>query len=87
VSTDVETATADLASRLEVDSADIEVISVEEVTWRDGSLGCPEPGMFYTQALVDGTRIVLGAGGRSYHYHAGGNRTPFLCEHPRDPGA
>lgn len=82
MNTVVETALTDLATRLELDQAEIEVVSVEEVTWRDGSLGCPEPGMFYTQALVDGTRIVLAARGRRYHYHSGGHRAPFLCEHP-----
>ena len=36
----------------------------------------------YTQALVDGSRITLSAGDRSYEYHAGGRRGPFLCEKP-----
>ncbi|MEU8224111.1 hypothetical protein [Kribbella sp. NPDC048915] len=78
-------AKADLAQRLGVDAAQIRVISSEEVTWRDGSLGCPEPGMMYTQALVPGTRTVLEAGGKQYHYHSGGHRAPFLCERPSPP--
>ena len=56
----VTPARADLARRLGVDPDDLEVISAEEVTWPDGSLGCPEPGMSYTQALVDGSKVVLG---------------------------
>ena len=39
------------------------MVSVEEVTWRDGSRGCAQPGMAYTQALIDGSRITLRAGG------------------------
>lgn len=80
--TSTELAVADLAARLEIAPAEVEVLRVEEVTWRDGSLGCPQPGMFYTQALVDGARIVLSARGRRYEYHQGGRRAPFLCEHP-----
>jgi hypothetical protein len=48
------------------------VQSVEAVQWPNGALGLPEPGMMYTQAIVDGHRIVLRAEGRSFVYHAGG---------------
>lgn len=69
----------DLAQRLGVDPEQLEVISAEEVTWPDGSLGCPEPGMSYTQALVDGSKVVLEHDGRVYVYHAGDDGEPFLC--------
>lgn len=72
-------AIADLAQRLDVDPDGIEVVSVDEVTWPDGGLGCPEPGMMYTQALVDGSRIVLRADGIRHEYHSGGSRDPFYC--------
>lgn len=75
----VDVAIADLADRLSIDPSEIEVVSVEEVTWPDGSLGCPEPGMVYTQALVNGQRIVLLAEGIEYEYHSGGARDPFYC--------
>ncbi|MFZ0015637.1 MAG: hypothetical protein WAL25_16145, partial [Acidimicrobiia bacterium] len=41
----------DASRRLGIDVGAVEVLSSESVTWSDGSLGCPEPGMFYTQAL------------------------------------
>jgi hypothetical protein len=72
-------AVADLAARLGVPEADIEVLTVEAVTWPDGSLGCPEEGKMYTQALVDGHRIVLGHDERLYVYHSGIDEPPFLC--------
>ncbi|HEY3562959.1 MAG TPA: hypothetical protein VGL05_36085 [Kribbella sp.] len=78
----VEQAKADLVKRLGVDAGAVKVVSSDEVTWPDGSLGCPEPGMRYTQALVPGNRTVLEAGGKQYAYHSGGHRAPFLCEHP-----
>ena len=75
----VTPAQADLARRLGVEPDDLEVISAEEVTWPDGSLGCPEPGMSYTQALVEGSKVVLGHDDRVYVYHAGDDGEPFLC--------
>ena len=78
-------AKADLVKRLGVDAAQVSVVSSAEVMWRDGSLGCPEPGMHYTQALVNGSRIVLESGGKQYHYHSGPSRPPFLCENPQPP--
>ena len=76
---DLTIATTDLADRLDVDADSIEVVSVERVTWSDGSVGCPQPGMNYTQALVPGSRIVLRAAGAEYAYHAADGRAPFYC--------
>ncbi len=76
----VERARADLATRLGVEESAIEVVSAEFVTWSDGSLGCPQPGMMYTQALVEGSRVVLGYEGKLYPYHVGPDGEPFLCE-------
>ena len=75
----VEPAVTDLARRLGVEATEIEVVTAERVTWPDGSLGCPEPGMSYTQALVEGSKVALGHGGRVYLYHAGTDDEPFLC--------
>lgn len=80
----VDQAIADLAGRLGEDPSSITVISAEAVVWPDGSLGCPEPGMIYTQAQVDGLLIRLSADGIEYRYHSGGRiTTPFLCENPK----
>ena len=81
----VVSAKADLTERLGIQLGEIVLLSMEEVTWRDGSLGCPKPGMQYTQALVDGTLIVLSVDGRQYRYHSGRGGTPFLCENKPDP--
>lgn len=81
----VEDSVADLADRLAVDSHAITIAKVESVTWRDGSMGCPEPGMSYTQALVDGVRVELTLDGESYWYHQGGSNPIRFCEDPREP--
>jgi len=71
---------ADLAGRLGVAESVIEVLLAQAVTWNDGSLGCPKPGMVYTQALVDGYWVVLGFDGVLYDYHASRSGYYFLCE-------
>ena len=73
----------DLAKRIGVSNN--EIVSVREVSWRNGSIGCPSPGMAYKQMLVNGSRIVLRAGGKDYHYHGGGGRGPFHCADPAEP--
>ena len=75
----VAMAVADLMERTGASSEEITVQSVEAVVWPDGSLGCPQPGMAYTQVLTDGSRIVLTHAGIDYAYHSGGSRDPFLC--------
>ena len=79
----IAAAKSDLATRLEITEQDIELSEAREVTWRDGALGCPEPDMMYTQALVPGYYIRLSAGDDSYAYHAGRDGQPFLCPEER----
>ncbi|WP_052665022.1 hypothetical protein [Nitriliruptor alkaliphilus] len=80
-----EVAVADLAATTGTDEADIEVVSAEEVTWSDGSLGCPEPDGMYTQALVPGYRIVLSVAGEQVDYHGAAGSPPFRCDDPSPP--
>jgi len=75
----IEAALEDAANRSTTAPADIKVISEEAVTWPDGSLGCPKPGMMYTQALVAGYRIVLQADGQTLNYHAMSRGRPLFC--------
>ena len=79
----VETAVSDLAQRLNVEESEIETISFNAVVWPDGSLGCPQPGMMYTQVLKEGYKIVLEHDGKMFNYHGGEGRDPFLCEKQR----
>lgn len=80
-------AVADLAAREGIDADDIAVVADEAVTWPDGSLGCPEPGMMYTLALTPGYRVLLVARGRQFAYHGAPGRAPFFCATPRKPAA
>lgn len=76
----------DAAQKLGVAPDALVVTKAEAVTWPDGSLGCPEPGMFYTQALVDGYWIVVEAGGQSLDYRVSGGGNFRICDQPQ-PGS
>jgi len=79
---------ADAAQRAGVALDQVKVLTVESVTWSDGSLGCPEPGMMYTQALVPGFRLVAKTTGGELLYHAdaaGHTRNCRIQEGPELP--
>jgi hypothetical protein len=65
----------------------IELVGAEPVVWSDGSIGCPEPGVLYTQALVEGYRIVLAVDGEEVAFHGAGNNPPFRCDGPVAPAS
>jgi hypothetical protein len=80
-----EAAIADLAARLDVDLSMIVLAAMDEVTWADTSLGCPEPDRAYLQVLTPGLRIVLVVGDSTYEYHSGFGGRLILCTNPRPP--
>lgn len=75
----------DVQKRAGVTVEAITIVRAEAVTWNDGSLGCPQPGMFYTQALVDGYWVILQVGDVVYDYHTSGTAYFVLCEQPSIP--
>jgi hypothetical protein len=81
----VQAAIADFAERRGVEPDDVEVAAYAEVTWPDGSIGCPQPGMSYTQALVPGARLILSAGGHPGSYHSVRGGAFSYCERPKPP--
>ena len=44
------------------------IVRAQAVVWNDGSLGCPEPGMQYTQALINGYWVVIRAPEHTYDF-------------------
>ena len=81
----LERVVADAASGAGVDASDVRVVTAEAVNWSDGSLGCPEPGMAYTQALVPGFRVVVDIDGEELHFHASESGEFAFCEDPQPP--
>lgn len=76
---DVAAARKDLAARLSVAEGEIEFVEHRNVTWSDGAMGCPEPGMMYTQALVPGIWIHFRLQGEDHVYHGSRSGDPFYC--------
>ena len=74
-----EAVLADASKRTGLEVATLEVVESVAVTWSDGSLGCPEPGMNYTMALVPGYRIRIKAGERVLNYHASARGYWVFC--------
>jgi hypothetical protein len=81
----IANAREDLIRRLSVSPDDIAFVAFKSVVWPDGSLGCPRPGMVYPQVQRDGFLIQFAVGGRTYNYHGGSGRDPFLCETAENP--
>lgn len=64
----LQAVSADAAARAGVGPAAVSLVGARAVEWPDGSLGCPQPGMVYTQAIVAGWQIVVRAADRDYDY-------------------
>jgi hypothetical protein len=76
---------ADAADRAGTDPGSVEVLQAQSVTWSDGSLDCPEPGILYTQALVDGYHVILEADGEELDYRVTADGGFRLCENGGRP--
>lgn len=65
----------DAARRFKVAESAVVLGQAEQVTWSDGSLGCPQRGQVYTQNLVAGYRVVVitNEGRMVYHTDSHGN--------------
>ncbi|MGB5951336.1 MAG: hypothetical protein WBG57_02350 [Ornithinimicrobium sp.] len=90
----VAAAIEDLAGRQNVPSDQITVVELIEVTWADGAIGCPTPGMQYSQAVVAGQLLTLaiddsesatGPTVETFAYHAGRKGTFRYCADPQPP--
>lgn len=75
----ITAARADAARRTGRAPAEIGLLGAEAVTWSDGSLGCPQPGRAYTQALVPGFRVRLQGPNGVLDYHADARGHLVLC--------
>lgn len=72
----------DASTRSGISASDIYAVRAEPTLWNDGSLGCPEPDMSYTQAQVDGYRVVFQAGDTLLDYRASESGFFVFCASP-----
>ncbi|HTU67118.1 MAG TPA: hypothetical protein VMF52_14315 [Steroidobacteraceae bacterium] len=70
---------ADAARRFKVAESAVVLTRLEQVTWSDGSLGCPEPGVMYTQNLVPGYLLVAKTPEGELAYHTDSRERAVTC--------
>jgi hypothetical protein len=71
------------ASLANVTREQLVIARAQSVVWNDGSLGCPEPGQMYTQALVNGYWVVIEAAGQTYDFRVDHSGNFRLCPQGR----
>jgi hypothetical protein len=77
----VAAARADLAGRIGSAAAGTAaVVRSEAVTWANGSLGCPQPGVYYEQVEIAGYHVVFEVDGARYDYRATVAGNVVACE-------
>jgi hypothetical protein len=76
---------ADAARRFQVDENAVVLASAEQVTWPDGSLGCPQPGFSYTQTRVPGFRVTASTAAGRMRYHTDSHGNVVTCALPVRP--
>lgn len=78
---------ADAAKRFGVAESAVVLTRAEQVTWNDGSLGCPEPGRMYTQSLIAGYRVVAKTTEGELPYHTDARAFVVSCGSSRPTAA
>ena len=81
----IEKSKEDLAKRLSIAAAEINVAKAIEVVWPDTSLGCSQNGMAYLQVLTPGYLILLEYTNKQYEYHTDKNSYVIYCTNPTPP--
>ena len=79
----IEFSRKELAQRLGIKPESITLSGARQVNWRSSAVGCPKPGVSYTQALLPGALISLKVGNEVHRYHAKSGGKPFYCPRKR----
>lgn len=74
----VQSLTTSLASELQIDTKDVELVSVEKVQWRDSCLGVERKGMMCMEVITPGYLIVIKTPNGVYEAHTNEDGTAFL---------
>lgn len=77
---------ADASARTGAAVGEITILIAKAVTWPNGALGCPQPGMMYTEKLEPGYQVVVEAAGQRLDYRGGSGGVLNLCENPPASG-
>jgi hypothetical protein len=69
----------DVVTRTGAVKDSITVVEATAATWPTGALGCPTPGVMYTQAVVTGWQVILASGATRIDYRASGPGRFRVC--------
>lgn len=76
----VDAALQAAAAHLGLSPSGLHVDQVEAQQWGDSSLGCPQPGLMYSQIVTAGFLIVVSGGGKQLEYHSDDRGRVVLCQ-------
>lgn len=68
-----EAVIADLSQKTKVPNSQLQITQANPQTWSDGCLGLAQSDEFCTQILVEGWRIILSDGQKSWTYRTDGS--------------
>ncbi|HZB94978.1 MAG TPA: hypothetical protein VE268_03365 [Herpetosiphonaceae bacterium] len=70
-----------LSKKTGVDTSKLVLTAKDALDWPDSALGCPAPGMMYSQIVTPGFKLVYSDGAKTYEVHTdrSGNRA-VLCQ-------
>lgn len=71
-----------LAQEMVIAESELELVSAEPVTWRDGSIGCPDPATSYSQQLIEGYLVIFEHNGERIEVHQAVGDRPIVCLKP-----
>ena len=76
----MDNALCDAAAHLAVNSDALRVDQLEARQWGDSSLGCPKPGIMYSQIVTPGFLILITGAGKQLEYHTDARGRVVLCQ-------
>lgn len=82
----LEAILAEVAEQTGAQPEQVEFVRAEQAIWNDGSLGCPQPGVVYTQAPVTGYWVVLQFNGETFDFRVNERGIFTRCDGPTLPG-
>jgi len=62
-----------------VDIDSVSLVSIQQMQWRDSSLGCPRKGLMYLQVITPGYLFLLEADKKQYEFHTNLDQSVILC--------
>jgi hypothetical protein len=78
-------AQAKAAKKLGIPLDSIEIVSITATNFADSSLGCPQPGMAYTQVITPGYRIITRGDSKQLTVNVSGGRGVICNDTFRSP--